>query len=341
MRAAPTRCCVPLTTARSRSGAFHFAAGACERLAHHALLFGDVKDARAAIDEAVALARRHRLAHWHLRCLAAAARLALDAGDLERAGEFVKGGREQARSAEERAIFAPSGAQLAVELGDDSALRAWTSPDILDVALHSPEAQYAIAATVAALIGVRAGALDAPVATAVRRALLLANGAVNATELYALAARKGDLEEARLSCDALGAVLAPDRPYVKAHRLLARAHLLLRSGERTGWIDSAGDAARAFNAMGLRRWTNDAMLLLVAQEPVATRRHRGRHGAAVLTGREQQVANLIRRGARNREVAVALQISEHTVERHVSSILGRLGLRSRWQIADPRKEGEP
>jgi DNA-binding NarL/FixJ family response regulator len=53
------------------------------------------------------------------------------------------------------------------------------------------------------------------------------------------------------------------------------------------------------------------------------------------------VAHLIRRGARNREVAHALQISEHTVERHVSSILGRLGLRSRWQIVDPKKVSEP
>ncbi len=59
---------------------------------------------------------------------------------------------------------------------------------------------------------------------------------------------------------------------------------------------------------------------------------RGRSPSATLTEREQQVADLIRRGARNREVASALQISEHTVERHVSSILGRLGLRSRWQI---------
>ncbi|MGA9944581.1 MAG: helix-turn-helix transcriptional regulator, partial [Candidatus Cybelea sp.] len=59
-----------------------------------------------------------------------------------------------------------------------------------------------------------------------------------------------------------------------------------------------------------------------------------------LTGREEQVAQLIRRGARNREVAAALQISEHTVERHVSSILGRLGLRSRWQIADSGKHAQ-
>ncbi|MEO6835146.1 MAG: helix-turn-helix transcriptional regulator [Candidatus Tumulicola sp.] len=48
------------------------------------------------------------------------------------------------------------------------------------------------------------------------------------------------------------------------------------------------------------------------------------------------MAHLVRRGASNREVAHTLQISEHTVERHVSSILSRLGLRSRWQIVDAR-----
>jgi DNA-binding NarL/FixJ family response regulator len=92
--------------------------------------------------------------------------------------------------------------------------------------------------------------------------------------------------------------------------------------------------------MGLRRWTNEAMRLLVSQEPAGERRPRARSSGSALTEREEQVAHLIRRGARNREVAVALQISEHTVERHVSSILGRLGLRSRWQIADPRRIDE-
>jgi DNA-binding NarL/FixJ family response regulator len=90
----------------------------------------------------------------------------------------------------------------------------------------------------------------------------------------------------------------------------------------------------------MRRWTNDAMRLLVTHESSGERRQRGRLGGSALTGREEQVAHLIRRGARNREVAAALQISEHTVERHVSSILGRLGLRSRWQIADPKREKE-
>lgn len=321
-------------------GYVHYAVGARERLAHHALLFGDVERAKIAVDEAIALAEARHLSEWLTRCLAAAAHLALDAGDLDRASQLVERGQTESSDRNTLALFAPSGAQLAVELRDDAALRAWSSEEIFDVALHSQLPAAAIAATVAALIGGSTVGAGAPVATALRRALLLADSAATAAELFTLAARYGNPEEVRLGTESLAGVIAPDRAYLKAHYLLARAYWLMRSGEATGWVDSAGDAARAFNAMGLRRWTNDAMLLLVAQEPVTQRRQRGRSSGSVLTGREQQVAHLIRRGARNREVALALQISEHTVERHVSSILGRLGLRSRWQIVDPKRVGD-
>jgi DNA-binding NarL/FixJ family response regulator len=319
---------------------FHVAVAARERLAHHALLFGNVEVARDAIEDAIELANTYRLSAWLLRCLAVAARLALDAGDLEDAGQRLTRGNAAARSPEERALFAPTGAQLAVEKGDDSAVRGWTGAEVVEIALSGEPPEAAGAATIAVLIAAGSAQPGTPGATALRRALLQSESAANAVELFAIAARYGDLEEARFGAEALAAVFAPSRPYLHAHQLLARAHLLVRTGDRSGSIDSAGDAARAFSAMGLRRWTNEAMRLLVAQEPPGERRGRGRPSGSTLTEREEQVAHLIRRGARNREVAVALQISEHTVERHVSSILGRLGLRSRWQIVDPAKPEE-
>jgi DNA-binding CsgD family transcriptional regulator len=319
---------------------FDLAAAARERLAHHAMLFGNVKLAHTAIQDAIALAQRHGYAGWLLRSLATDARFALDIGDLDRTAQVLARGRAAAGSPEALALFAASGAQLAVELGDDTALRAWTSPEILEAALHSALPEAAIAATIAGLIAAGAPVPAAPGGTTLRRALLLAGGAANAAELFSVAARYGELDEARFAVEALAAVFAPNRPYLNAHHLLARAHFLFRSGKRGGWIDCAGDAARAFTAMGLRRWTNEAMRLLVAQESSGERRTRGRSIGSALTEREEQVAHLIRRGARNREVAAALQISEHTVERHVSSILGRLGLRSRWQIVDAPKSDE-
>ena len=326
----------------AEQGSFQSAAAALERLAHEALIFGDVDLARATIDEAMRLAAARGLTPWLLRCSVAAARCALDAGDLTAAAHLLDRAVGHARPPGMLAACAPIGAQLATERGDSTALAMWTGPEIVAAALRSDAPEVAVAATIALLTGADAAKTELlQTRLALRRALLSTNNPVRCPELFSMAARYGDLEEARLASRALAAVPAPNRRYLRAHRLLARAYLAFRFGGRAAWADHASDAARAFNAMGLRRWTNEAMLLLVRQ-PGGGGRHGG-HGRAphsMLTEREQQVADLIRRGARNREVALALQISEHTVERHVSSILGRLGLRSRWQIVDTRKKNE-
>jgi DNA-binding CsgD family transcriptional regulator len=55
--------------------------------------------------------------------------------------------------------------------------------------------------------------------------------------------------------------------------------------------------------------------------------------AAPLTLREREVAALVERGLTNREIAVALRVSEETIHHHVTAILGKLGLRTRWQVS--------
>ena len=52
-----------------------------------------------------------------------------------------------------------------------------------------------------------------------------------------------------------------------------------------------------------------------------------------LTDREREVVAGIADGLRNAEIAAALCMSEGTVRNHISSILAKLGLRSRTQIA--------
>jgi predicted ATPase/DNA-binding CsgD family transcriptional regulator/DNA-binding XRE family transcriptional regulator len=57
------------------------------------------------------------------------------------------------------------------------------------------------------------------------------------------------------------------------------------------------------------------------------------HGASQLTPRELAVARRIARGLTNKQIAADLFIAEGTADRHVANILGKLGFRSRAQVA--------
>jgi len=50
-----------------------------------------------------------------------------------------------------------------------------------------------------------------------------------------------------------------------------------------------------------------------------------------LTARESEVLHLLAEGMGNREIAVKLNISEHTIKFHIHSILGKLGAASRTE----------
>jgi DNA-binding NarL/FixJ family response regulator len=63
------------------------------------------------------------------------------------------------------------------------------------------------------------------------------------------------------------------------------------------------------------------------------RRANARERAAALSTRERQVLQLLATGARNKEIALDLVISEFTVKRHVQNILQKLELSSRHAAA--------
>jgi two-component system nitrate/nitrite response regulator NarL len=62
-------------------------------------------------------------------------------------------------------------------------------------------------------------------------------------------------------------------------------------------------------------------------------RTRARDRAVVLSSREREVLDLIAQGARNKQIASVLTISEFTAKRHVQNILQKLELSSRGEAA--------
>jgi DNA-binding NarL/FixJ family response regulator len=88
-------------------------------------------------------------------------------------------------------------------------------------------------------------------------------------------------------------------------------------------LDAAWDIARAearLRTAGIRRGKSGP-------------RKRPKHGWAALTGTEHKVARLVAEGQSNPEIAARMFLSRRTVESHVSSILGKLGLSSRIELA--------
>jgi two-component system nitrate/nitrite response regulator NarL len=67
---------------------------------------------------------------------------------------------------------------------------------------------------------------------------------------------------------------------------------------------------------------------------------------AGLSAREQEVLRLLSRGATNKEIAAALDISENTVKAHLKSILRKLGVTNRveaagWALRNLEGAGRP
>jgi len=63
-------------------------------------------------------------------------------------------------------------------------------------------------------------------------------------------------------------------------------------------------------------------------------RHQARERLGALSARELEVLGLVATGARNRDIAAALTISEFTVKRHLQNILEKVAVASRRAAAD-------
>lgn len=140
-----------------------------------------------------------------------------------------------------------------------------------------------------------------------------------------------------------GAVHAAVEYFRRAHRPLElgntledEALLRARNGEQAAARDALTEAMSCYADVGAA-W--DARRAVARLRGAGVRlgvrgpRQRPDTGWAALTETELRVADLVAQGMSNPDIAVRLLLSRRTVQTHVSHILGKLGARSRREIA--------
>jgi DNA-binding CsgD family transcriptional regulator len=85
-------------------------------------------------------------------------------------------------------------------------------------------------------------------------------------------------------------------------------------------------------------WPHPPALAAGGQPVLAPARNGATASTPRLSPREQEVAALIGRGLKDREIAAALVVSERTVHAHVHNLLAKLDLTSRRQVATWARE---
>jgi len=141
-----------------------------------------------------------------------------------------------------------------------------------------------------------------------------------------LAAAAGDLEAAAATFAAAVAAHEPVvDPYERGRALLALGQASRRLKQKRAAREALEAAAAQFAGIGATWWADRARSELGSVG--------GRTRIEGLTPAERRVAALVAEGKTNREVASTLFLGESTVEKHLTHIYAKLGVRSRTELA--------
>jgi DNA-binding NarL/FixJ family response regulator len=143
-----------------------------------------------------------------------------------------------------------------------------------------------------------------------------------------LLAERGDVEAAERSfADALALHERLSLPLDRARTELVRGAVLRRAKRRRAARESLEAALATFERLGAGLWAARARAELSRVGGRAASR-------GDLTAGERRIAELVAEGKTNKEVAASLFVSVRTVEAALTRTYGKLGVRSRTELAN-------
>lgn len=146
-----------------------------------------------------------------------------------------------------------------------------------------------------------------------------------------IAAARGDIDAAKDAFEgSLTQLVGLPLPYERARVNFAYGQTLRRAGKRREADNVLHNARDAYSALGA-----GAYVQRCDRELKAGGMHGKRAAADLteLTAQEKAVAALVARGMTNRQAAVELFISVKTVQFHLTSVYGKLGIATRAELA--------
>jgi DNA-binding CsgD family transcriptional regulator len=131
--------------------------------------------------------------------------------------------------------------------------------------------------------------------------------------------------------EALALYAREPRPFLRARCELAYGERLRRTSSRREARARLRSALETFEQLGAAPWAERAAAELRATGERIRRRTDA--DTSRLTPQELQVALTVARGATNKQAAAQLYLSPKTIEKHLGSVYGKLGIRSRTELA--------
>jgi DNA-binding NarL/FixJ family response regulator len=301
------------------------------KLADAAALAADAEEGARMVGDPLGLA-------W---ALYVQSRLALAAGDAQRALAAGEEGLELAEVATMRVWLGTALAAALLEIGRtaparDLLLDVGGGAELRNVQAWRHAELYELLTRAALALGDVEGATGWAARAAAGVALPLSECRARRAEAMVLAARgehAGVVDAALAAADRAGAATAPIEE-ARALLLAGRSQAELgRSTDALPLLERAEDVFAATGAELLRRRATSELRRLGRRRQPRSRDGAPDGGLAVLSDREREIAHLVRARRTNPEIAAELFLSVKTVETHLRNIFRKLEASSRIEVA--------